>query len=157
MVLFFVHLRYNQLNINKMEYVKTLNKWANKHSYYILDIARICLGLFIFMKALTFMADTEMLIKLFKPIDNLTLSIIAFHYIVPAHIIGGLLIIFGLLTRWAVIAQLPLIIGAIAVNFVGERIVIELIEANIALILCIFFLCFGSGKHSADYYFKMQQ
>ena len=74
------------------------------------------------MKALTFMADTEMLIKLFKTIYDLTISMIAFHYIGSAHIIGGLLIIFDLLTRWAVIAQLPLIIGAIAVNFVGDRI-----------------------------------
>ena len=139
-----------------MEYVKTLNKWANKHSYYILDIIRICLGLFIFMKALTFMTDTEMLINLFKPIDNLAISMIVFIMLFQLTIIGGLLIIFGLLTRWAVIAQLPLIIGAIAVNFVGERIVIELIEANIALILCVFPLLWF-GKHSADYYFKMQQ
>ena len=63
------------------------------------------------MKALTFMTDTEMLINLFKPIDNLVISMIVPHYAIPSHIIGGLLIIFGLLTRWAVLAQLPLIIG----------------------------------------------
>ncbi len=30
------------------------------------------------------------------------------------------MIAFGLLTRWAIIAQLPILIGAIVVNFMGK-------------------------------------
>ena len=79
------------------------------------------------------------------------------HYVAPAHLIGGLLIAFGLLTRWAAIAQLPILIGAVLINIVGDMNGAALALAAVSLILCIFFIFYGSGKHSADYYFKMQQ
>jgi putative oxidoreductase len=137
--------------------VKTLNKWANRHTYLAIDLFRIALGIIIFIKGLHFMNDTQVLIDLFKPIQNLAGGMIALHYVAPAHLIGGLLIIFGLLTRWAIIVQLPIIIGAIIINFVGEMDITNLALSVTVLILCIFFLLYGSGKRSADYYFKMQQ
>jgi uncharacterized membrane protein YphA (DoxX/SURF4 family) len=82
---------------------------------------------------------------------------IAIHYVAPAHLVGGLLIIFGLLTRWAVIAQLPIILGAVIINFAGDMDSNNFIIAVVTLLLCLFFLLYGSGKRSADYYFKMQQ
>jgi uncharacterized membrane protein YphA (DoxX/SURF4 family) len=81
----------------------------------------------------------------------------AFHYIAAAHIVGGTIIVFGLLTRWAIIAQLPILLGAILINFFGEMNVGNLIMALIALIVSVFFLFYGSGKHSADYFFKMEK
>lgn len=137
--------------------VKTLNKWANKHSYLPLDLLRIALGVFLFIKGLHFMGNTQNLIDLIKPIQNLAGSMIAIHYVAPAHLVGGLLIIFGLLTRWSILAQLPIIIGAIIINFAGEMNSTNLILSVSTLVLCIFFLFYGSGKRSADYYFKMQQ
>lgn len=82
---------------------------------------------------------------------------IVVHYVAPAHLIGGVLIAFGLLTRWSIMAQLPLLIGAVAINFIGEMNVANLITASVILLICIFFLFYGSGKHSTDYYLKMQQ
>jgi len=137
--------------------VKTLNKWANRHTYLPLDLLRIALGVFLFIKGLHFMSNTQMLIDLIGPIQNFAGSIIAIHYVAPAHLIGGLLIIFGLLTRWAIGAQLPIIIGAVLINFVGEMNTTNLILSIVVLILCIFFFLYGSGKNSADYYLKMQQ
>jgi putative oxidoreductase len=137
--------------------VKTLNKWANRHTYLAIDLFRIALGIIIFIKGLHFMNDTQVLIDLFKPIQNLAGGMIALHYVAPAHLIGGLLIIFGLLTRWAIIVQLPIIIGAVIINFVGEMNTTNLILSLTVFILCVFFLLYGSGKRSADYYFKMQQ
>ena len=137
--------------------VKTLNKWANRHTYLVIDLLRIALGVIVFIKGLHFMNDTQVLIDLFKPIQNLAGGMIALHYVAPAHLIGGLLIIFGLLTRWAIFAQLPIIIGAVIINFVSEMNTTNLILSVIVFILCIFFLLYGSGKRSADYYFKMQQ
>ena len=137
--------------------VKSLNKWANKHSYYPLDLLRIALGIFLFYKGVHFMANSEILMKLFEPIQNLAGGMVVIHYVAPAHFIGGILIFFGLLTRWAIIVQLPIIIGAVIINFIGDMSSSNLIAASIVLILCVFFLFYGSGKHSADYYFKMQQ
>ena len=79
------------------------------------------------------------------------------HYIAPAHFVGGILIAFGLLTRWAIAAQLPILIGAVAINFAGEMDQTNLILSSVALLLSLFFLVYGSGKHSVDKYLRMQK
>ncbi|MCF7560071.1 DoxX family protein [Sabulilitoribacter multivorans] len=140
-----------------MATIKSLNKWANKHTYLPLDLLRIALGVFLFLKGIDFMSNSAMLVELFKPMQNMAGGMIMVHYVAPAHFIGGILIGFGLLTRWAIIAQLPILIGAIAINFVGEMSSSNLILATITLLACVFFLVYGSGKRSLDYYFKMQQ
>jgi uncharacterized membrane protein YphA (DoxX/SURF4 family) len=140
-----------------MGQIKSLNKWANRHTYWPLDIVRMALGVFLFIKGINFMADSQMLLDLFSPFKDMAGGMIMVHYVAPAHFIGGILIFFGLLTRWAIIAQLPILIGAILINFVGEMDSYNLIMASITFLVCIFFMFYGSGKHSSDYYFKMQQ
>ncbi|MBN4085358.1 DoxX family protein [Flavobacteriaceae bacterium AH-315-B10] len=140
-----------------MGIIKKLNKWANRHTYYPLDLLRIAFGVFLLFKGFSFIGNTQILIDLIKPLQNIAGSMMAIHYVTPAHVIGGLLIVFGLLTRWATLAQLPLIIGAVIINFVGDINTTNLILSIVALILCVFFTIYGSGKHSVDYYLKMQQ
>lgn len=140
-----------------MDTIKALNKWANIHTYLPLDLLRIGLGVFLFTKGIFFMSSSQILIELLSPLQNWAGSMFIIHYVAPAHFIGGLLIMFGLLTRWAILAQLPILIGAIAINFAGEMQMGNFILASITFLVCIFFLIYGSGKNSADYYFKMQQ
>ncbi len=140
-----------------MPTIKSLNKWANAHTYYPLDLLRIALGVFLFIKGIDFVSNSQILVDLIKPVQNLAGTMIVIHYVAPAHLVGGILIAFGLLTRWSVMAQLPLLLGAVLINFIGEMNVSNLIIASIILLLCIFFLLYGSGKHSVDYYLKMQQ
>ncbi|PXY40767.1 DoxX family membrane protein [Flavobacterium cheongpyeongense] len=140
-----------------MENVKSLNKWANSHTYLPVDLIRIALGVFLFMKGVLFVTNAEYLHDLISPIDQYGGGMFLLHYIAPAHMIGGIMIVFGLLTRWAIAAQLPILLGAVLVNFMGRMHSESLILAIIVLLLCIFFLFYGGGKHSADYYFKMQQ
>ncbi|PRZ27792.1 MULTISPECIES: DoxX family protein [Flavobacterium] len=140
-----------------MNTVKELNKWANSHTYFTLDLVRIALGVFLFVKGITFITNIQYLADLISPIDKIGGGMFMVHYIAPAHMIGGIMIVFGLLTRWAIIAQLPILIGAIIVNFMGEMHSQNLLLAIAVLAVCVFFLFYGSGKHSADYYFKMQK
>lgn len=140
-----------------METIKSLNKWANSHTYIPLDLLRVALGMFLFMKGISFMSDSEMLVSLFKPMQNMAGGMIMVHYVAPAHFLGGILIAFGLLTRWTIIAQIPILIGAVLINFVGEMNTNNLVLAITTLLVCSFFLLYGSGKHSLDYYFKMQK
>ncbi len=140
-----------------MASIKSLNKWANTHTYYPLDLVRVALGVFLFMKGVDIMSNQAQMAEVFKPFENLPGGMFLLHYVVPAHFVGGFLIVVGLLTRWAVLAQLPILIGAVLVNFLGELNSTNLILASISLASCIFFLFYGSGKHSADYYLKMQQ
>ncbi|MBV1922427.1 MAG: DoxX family protein [Flavobacteriaceae bacterium] len=137
--------------------IKSLNKWANAHSSYPIDILRIALGAFLFIKGIDFMGNTQMLMDLIKPIQNMFGGMLVVHYVAPAHFIGGLLIAFGLLTRWAIVAQLPIIIGAVIINFSGDMDTTNLIISIIVLVLCLFFLVYGSGRNSIDKYLKMQQ
>lgn len=140
-----------------MDRIKFLNKWANRHTYWPLDIVRMALGVFLFFKGINFMSDSQVLLELFSPFKNMAGAMIIIHYVAPAHFIGGILIFFGLLTRWAIIAQLPILIGAVIINFVGEMNTFNLFISSITFFGCVFFMLYGSGKHSADYYFKMQQ
>lgn len=140
-----------------MDTIKYLNKWANAHTYYSLDALRIGLGGFLFYKGLYFMSNSLILAELIQPLKNYVGEIILLHYVVPAHLIGGVLIIFGLLTRWALLAQIPILTGAVLINILGPMQLINFISASCILLLSIFFIAYGSGKHSADYYFKMEQ
>ena len=140
-----------------MGYIKSLNKWANAHTYYPLDLLRIALGIFLFYKGVYFMSNLTNLIDLYEPIKSVAGDIMLVHYVAPAHFVGGFLIVFGLLTRWAILAQLPILVGAVLTNFIGEMNTTNLILSISVLLICIFFLFYGSGKHSADKYLKMQQ
>ena len=140
-----------------MNNVKSLNKWANAHTYFSVDLVRMALGVILFLKGVSFITNTQYLTDLLSPLDKYGGGTILFYYITYAHIIGGILIVFGLLTRWSIIAQLPILIGAVILNFMGEMHSQNLLLSLLILGVCIFFIIYGSGKHSADYFFKMQE
>ena len=140
-----------------MDRVKSLNKWANAHTSYPLDLLRIALGVFLVFKGISFITNSQALTNEFSTLSNFTEGMFAFHYVAAAHMMGGVMIVFGLLTRWAIWAQLPILLGAVVINFIGTFNVMNVILALITLAVCLFFLAYGGGKHSADYYFKMQK
>ena len=137
--------------------IKTLNKWANAHTYIPLDILRMALGVFLIVKGVEFMSNTAGMAVVMEPFRNWPASWLILHYITFAHFAGGFFIVIGLLTRWAVLIQFPMLIGAILTNFLGEMNSTNLILAIVTFVVCAFFLVYGSGKHSADYYLKMQK
>lgn len=143
-----------------MNSVKSLNKWANTHTYLPVDFVRIALGVFLFVKGITFITNISYLVDLLSPFDKANggmFGMFLVHYIASAHFLGGILIAFGLLTRWAIIVQLPILIGAVIINFMGEIHSQNLFLSLLTLLICIAFLIYGSGKNSADYYFKMNE
>ncbi|WP_318309049.1 DoxX family protein [Flagellimonas crocea] len=140
-----------------MGLIKKLNKWANAHTNLVFDLLRIMLGIILFVKGIEFMSDFKEMEQLARPFQDIPGGMLILHYLVPAHIVGGILIVVGLLTRWAALAQIPIVIGAILTNFLGTMNSNYLILSIIVFIFCLFFAVFGSGKHSVDYYLKMQQ
>ncbi len=137
--------------------IKTWNKWANRHTYYPLDLLRVALGVFLFYKGVYFMSNLPMLMELYEPMKPVFGDMMLVHYIAPAHFVGGFLIVVGLLTRWAIIAQLPILIVAVLINFIGEMNTNNLLLSSSVLLICVFFLFYGSGRHSVDKYLKMQK
>lgn len=143
-----------------MNNVKSLNKWANAHTYLPVDLVRIALGVFLFVKGVTFITNIQYLVDLLSPFDQSNggmFGMFLVHYIASAHFLGGILIVFGLLTRWAIIAQLPILMGAVVINFLGQMHSQNLLLSLLTLVVCVGFMIYGSGKNSADYYFKMQE
>lgn len=140
-----------------MDIIKKLNKWTNSHnSFFLLDLGRLFLGGFLFFKGINFMTDAQYFKDIIAPDEEFLSSMLIYHYVTMAHLAGGVLIIFGLLTRIAVAVQIPILIGAVAVNFLFIMNPQNLVEASIILLLSIFFVVVGSGKHSADYNLKME-
>jgi uncharacterized membrane protein YphA (DoxX/SURF4 family) len=73
------------------------------------------------------------------------------HYVVFAHIVGGILLIIGLFTRFACLIQIPVLLAAvILVNTKGDmmRPYSELFLSIIVLLLLIYFLIVGNGPWS---------
>ncbi len=139
-----------------MDAITKLNKWANAHTNIGFDLLRVLLGSFLIYKGIDFMTHTEMIIAVLDPVNTFGWTLFIVHYLTLIHLFGGLLIVLGLLTRLSIIFQLPILISAVLLNFIGDMNVMNLIQASLALILSVFFLLYGSGKHSVDYNLKMK-
>lgn len=136
--------------------LQQLQQWSATHHPRWLVVLRVALGLCLFFKGISFINNNAMLDQLLagsivsKKIDWLPL-IISW-----AHLLGGFLIIIGLLTRWAVLLQIPILIGA--VFFINQQRGMfsfsELIFALVILALLLLFLVEGGGPISLDNYFK---
>lgn len=138
-----------------METIVKLNKWANSHTNVVTDILRVALGVFLIYKGLLFIDQTDYLMSLITVTDHDMTRMFFGHYIAPVHMVGGLFIVLGFFTRLSAIFQLPILIGAVIVGLSVGTQGAELPQAIIALGLCIFFVFYGSGKHSIDYRMKL--
>ena len=137
--------------------IKELNKWTNSYSrFYFFSLMRIALGAFLFYKGIQFMGDIESLIEIMNPKQEMLISFFAAHYIVLVHFAGGVLIFFGLFTRYALLVHIPILVGAVLVNFITVMNVDSLFQAVTVLLVSLLFLVVGSGKHSLDYNFQME-
>lgn len=137
--------------------IKSLNKWANAHSTIWFNLIRVLLGLFLIYKGAYFITNNREFEDLISPLSNFMGGSLAFFYIASVHTTGGIMVAFGLLTRWVLILQLPILISAILINFMGDMNPLNLTLALISFVISVFYIIYGSGKYSADYYFKMQK
>lgn len=135
--------------------IKRLNKYGNAFKIFEPNIARVLLGIFIFYKGVTFLQDTTLLVGLINPSDSGLSEMIIVHYVMMGHLVGGLFLIFGLLTRIAAAVQIPILIGAVAINLsTGD--LNQLIISMVTLGFLAFFTVIGSSKVSMDYNMKME-
>lgn len=136
-----------------MNFFHSIDEWSEKHHPKWLDLLRIILGIVIFMKGYFFVKNTDALMHLMSNSKFPWVSFAMAHYVAFAHLVGGFLITIGLLTRVAILFQLPILIGAVVfVNsqrgFFSEN--SELMFSVVVLFMLIFFLIYGSGPLSVD-------
>ncbi|MEO6734217.1 MAG: DoxX family protein [Ferruginibacter sp.] len=136
-----------------MNILERIEQWGDKHHPWWVDIIRIILGIFLCYKGIDFLVNMGTLMSLMPvnvEFDSL-MYIVLGHYVVFAHIVGGILITIGLFTRFACLLQIPiLLIAVIFVNTNGEvlRPYSELFLSILVLLLLIYFLIAGNGPWS---------
>ena len=136
-----------------MNFLQRIEHWGDTHHPKWLDIIRITLGVFLCYKGIDFLQNMGALMSLMPmkvDFDSLMFIVLG-HYIVFAHIIGGILITIGLFTRFAALIQIPILLAAVIfVNTRGDmlRPYSELFLSIIVLFLLIYFLIVGNGPWS---------
>ncbi len=136
-----------------MNYLQRIEYWGDRHHPKWMDIVRIALGVFLMWKGKEFVENMSMMIDLMssKISFNSFLMMLLGHYIVFAHLLGGFLLVIGVLTRFACIIQIPILLGAIFfINSSGNilRPFSELYISILVLLLLIYFLIVGNGAWS---------
>lgn len=127
--------------------------WADTHHPTWLDFLRMGLGIFLMVKGFMFVQNTDALFSIMHKSQFPWVSIGLAHYVAFAHLVGGFLIAIGLITRIAILFQIPILLGAVFFinpnrGFYSEN--TELWSSIIVLLLLIAFLVFGSGRLSVD-------
>jgi len=138
-----------------METIVKLNKFANASTNIGTDALRLLFGGFIFYKGLFFLTQTEYLAEILPFSSPEDIYFLLVYYVGFTHLLGGFFTMMGLLTRISSLMQLPILVGAVLINFIAKMDYLNMAEASAALALCICFLFFGSGKHSLDYSLKL--
>ena len=145
-----------------MNLLQRLEYWGDRHHPKWVDIFRFALGIFLCYKGVTFLENMGTMINqmsVFLPNIYFSLSILG-HYIVFAHLVGGLMLAFGLLTRAACIMQIPILIGAIFFINSSEGMFnsySQMIITVVCLLGLFYFLIAGNGPWSVDKYFDEDQ
>lgn len=136
--------------------LQQIDHWGATHHPKWLVVLRVALGICLFFKGIIFISDTTDLQRLLAG-SNFTQDFPWLAYIIAwVHLFGGFMIIIGLLTRFAVLLQIPILLGAVLlVNMNGNPLPSsEFGFSLVVLLMLLFFLVEGPGPVSLDNYFK---
>jgi uncharacterized membrane protein YphA (DoxX/SURF4 family) len=108
----------------------------------------------LFVRGATFIARPEALFEYMERSQLWVIPLVVAHYVVAAHIVGGVLLALGLATRVAAFAQVPILLGAVFLVHWRDGLLnagqsLELSVLVLALLLVIG--VFGAGEHSLDH------
>ena len=136
-----------------MNVLQRLEYWGEHHHPKWMDIVRIALGGFLIYKGidfLTHMSELVALMSIHTTFDSFV-YILAGHFTVFAHILGGVFLLFGVFTRFASLLNIPILLGAIFFISTNPNLLrpySELALSIIVLLLLIYFLIAGNGPWS---------
>ena len=139
-----------------MNYIQRMERWGDAHHPKWMDFIRIALGIFLLWKGIEFADNMNKLMALMNdlPFGNFMMIMLA-HYVLFAHILGGVLLTTGLLTRFACVIQIPILLVALFLNIFNQFSEISL--SLLVLALLIYFLIIGSGRWSLDWYINKDE
>jgi len=124
------------------------------HKDICFDLLRIYLGIGLCVKGVLFLGDMPGLSALLMKSGHLEpLSFFLSHYIPVAHIGGGLMMAVGLWTRTAILANIPVLFGAVFFVYFEQGLFTQnqgLEFTALVLFLLVVLLIWGPGAWSVD-------
>lgn len=116
-----------------------------------MDGLRIALGLFLIVKGVFFLEHNTEVFHLFS--QGVVTTGKAHLLTSMVHVVGGLMIAFGMLTRLALLCQFPVLLGGLLI--VSSQRGVHVSNAELVMTLAIaalllFFMIKGPGRYSVD-------
>jgi uncharacterized membrane protein YphA (DoxX/SURF4 family) len=93
--------------------MRNVISWLETRRELCFELLRMYLGVGLLVKGVLFASDPEQLARLTSEGHMDGWAALIQHYIVPAHVVGGVMLAMGLLTRIAAIVNLPALLGAV--------------------------------------------
>jgi putative oxidoreductase len=130
-------------------------QWIGRNRDLGMEAVRIYIGFAIFAQGVLFIQRGIQMMESTQLRQLQYDSILLVHFISISHLAGGVLMMFGLLTRAAAATQLPILLGAIV--FVHGPGGLFAPAQGLQFALLVFFLLVlvtvvGGGRLSADHY-----
>ena len=118
------------------------------------DLLRIYLGVGLFVKGIQFLMNMQALSDLLMKSEHFQpLTFLLSHYIPIAHIGGGFMMAIGLWTRTAILANIPVLFGAVFFVYIEQGLFTQnqgLEFTALVLFLLCMLLIWGPGRWSVD-------
>ncbi len=133
----------------------TFFEFGKTHNDVALDVIRVFVGIALFIRGVLFISDSGVIMEIIAvgEIDYFLPSLV-FYVAILTHIMGGILMALGLLTRIAALIQIPVLLGAVVIALLqgGLFLPTQSLELSaLVLVLLVVFLVCGSGKYSLNY------
>ena len=129
---------------------------ANKDLCF--DLLRIYLGAGLFVKGILFLTDMSSLSDLLMESGRFQpFTFLLSHYIPLAHVGGGFMMAIGLWTRTAILANIPVLFGAVFFVYFEKGLFTQnqgLEFTALVFFLLIVLLIWGPGRWSVDHYLQ---
>lgn len=129
--------------------------WLDRNRDIAFDFLRILIGVGLLAKGIWFLANMSHLVETIHASQITWGSAIVGHYVAATHIAGGVLLTLGLLTRWAALAQVPVLLGAIGFVHLGAGLFMPHSTLEFAFLMLAslgIIATFGAGRLSVDHW-----
>ncbi len=124
--------------------------WLESHRDWSIEFLRVVLAGILIWKGFDFVRNIDVLLGIIGFSDSIWAAGFLAHYIVIAHIVGGLMLTIGLLTRIVIAAQIPILAGATILLFQTEGLSNDFQFTMLVFCLLVAFLFYGGGRLSVD-------
>jgi len=138
-----------------MNTILKIEDWGDTHHPMWIDFLRILLGLILIIKGFVFAEHSGVITNLLLQNHFQYIIFMAAQYTVIFHIAGGILIALGILTRFSVLMNLPILFYAVFFINIPKGLLplnTELFLSISVLLLLILFAIEGNGKFSTDHF-----